>query len=347
MGQNINDKDLIKETYAASLQPERLAAFEDFWEAYLDSRLNNEDLQKIDERFLQSHFSMALNIVERIRHEKDEEDYFHRLVMSHPGMALIIDKAGRLVASNPDADQYLDNKITLHHFPMEKHNCEDILLWIQNQGDVQAKNNHRYAFKDVSWGNGTQTTLLLALINPSGPNSNSTKNDERYCLISRIDLEVSDSVLPIIQERYGLTSAEAKIGMYLANGKSVKEISSFRARSEQTVRTQIKNILFKTQSRDIAQLVNLFLSLGGKFQSATSQSARFEKIHSDQNLTRIYNVILPDGRYMEYVEQGHPKGKPVLQMHSVTSGVRLTDGAAKKPVMEIPIQIPKKPLKIM
>ena len=38
MGQNIDDKDLIKETYAASLQPERLAAFEDFWEAYLDLR---------------------------------------------------------------------------------------------------------------------------------------------------------------------------------------------------------------------------------------------------------------------------------------------------------------------
>ena len=89
MGQNIDDKDLIKETYAASLQPERLAAFEDFWEAYLDLRLNKKDLQKIDEGFLQSHFSMALSIVERIRHEREEEDYFHRLVMSHPGMASI------------------------------------------------------------------------------------------------------------------------------------------------------------------------------------------------------------------------------------------------------------------
>ena len=333
MGQNINDKDLIKETYAASLQPERLAAFEDFWEAYLDLRLNKKDVQKIDEGFLQSHFSMALSIVERIRHEREEEDYFHRLVMSHPGMAFIIDKAGRLVASNPDADQYLENKMTLHHFPIEESNCEEILLWIQNQRDIKSKNRNPYAFKDVSWGNGTQTTLLLAVINPSKSYSDLTKNHEQYCLISRIDLEVSDAVLPIIQERYGLTSAEAKVGMYLANGKSVKEISSFRATSEQTGRTQIKNILSKTQSRDIAQLVNLFLSLGGKFQSATSQAARFEKIQSDQNLTRIYNVILPDGRYMEYVEQGHPKGKPVLQMHSVTSGVRLTDGAAKKAVL--------------
>jgi len=121
--------------------------------------------------------------------------------------------------------------------------------------------------------------------------------------------------------------------MYLANGASVKEISSMRARSEDTVRTQIKSILSKTESRDIAQLVNLFLSLGGKYQSVSSQAARFEKVHSDQNLTRIYNIILPDGRYMEFVEQGHPKGKPVLQMHSVTNGVKLTDGAAKKAVL--------------
>ena len=31
----------------------------------------------IEDSFIKSHFSMALGIVERIRHDQDEEDYYH------------------------------------------------------------------------------------------------------------------------------------------------------------------------------------------------------------------------------------------------------------------------------
>ena len=63
---NLTEKQLIKETYAATLQPERLAIFEDFWEAYIDERFENKSQKSIEDQFLRSHFSMALGIVERI-----------------------------------------------------------------------------------------------------------------------------------------------------------------------------------------------------------------------------------------------------------------------------------------
>ncbi len=60
---------------------------------------------------------------------------------------------------------------------------------------------------------------------------------------------------------YGLTDAEAAITSRLIEGQSVKQIAETRGTSEQTVRTQIKLILEKTQSTrqvDLLRLQRLF-----------------------------------------------------------------------------------------
>ena len=333
MGQNIDDKDLIKETYAASLQPERLEAFEGFWEAYIDQRLEGDNPRPIEDQFLQSHFSMALGIVERIRHEREEEDYFHRLIMSHPGLAFIMDQEGHIIAGNPPANIMLEDIHNLRSLPIDETDYQELVSWMQNQHKRERAGRSPYAFKDVSWGNGQTTTLMLAPVYPAGLTPSIDRNTDIYFLVSRIDLNITEAALPTIQERYRLTFAEATVAMHLANGASVKDIALKRDTSEQTVRTQVKQILSKTNTRDIAKLVHLILSLGGKFNSVTQQTARFETAEKNQNLIRIYNLILPDGRFLEYMEQGHPKGMPVLQMHSSTNGVRLTDSAAKKAVL--------------
>ena len=338
MGQNIDDKDLIKETYAVGLQLDRLTAFEDFWEAYIDQRLEGEQPQFIEDQFLQSHFSMALGIVERIRHEKEEENYFHRLIMSHPGLAFIMDHEGHIIAANPDASDVLDGQSVLNALPIDQKSYSDIMSWINNLSSrnlspTNQSGKKSYAFKDVIWGNDERASFMLAEIDPPKYEIDIQNKSSRYVLISRIDLQVTEAVLPTIQDRYNLTPAEASVAMHLANGHSVKNISKLRSTSEQTVRTQIKQVLSKTQSRDIAQLVVLMLSLGGKFQSVTSQTTRFQHAETEQGLMRIYNVILPDGRYLEYIEQGHPNGRPVLVVHGIVKGIKLTTRASRKAVL--------------
>ena len=330
----LTDKQLIKETYAASLQPERLAAFEDFWEAYIDERFNSKTSQPIEDHFLRSHFSMALGIVERIRHDKDEEDYFHRLLMSHPGMAFIMEAGGKIIASNPDAIDLLEGGIFISALPINAKDQQNLLKWTNSHSMREKAGQSAYAFKEVNWGNGETVTLMLAPVEPPKLSSDFHSKTTALFLVSRIDLEVSEAALQTIQENYILTLAEATIAMHLANGKSVKNIVKLRGTSEQTVRSQVKQILAKTGSRDIADLVRLMLSLGGKFNSVTSQTHRFEKAQSNNNLMRIYNLILPDGRYLEYIEQGHPNGHPVLHIHCITKGIRLTSEGAKKAVLK-------------
>jgi DNA-binding NarL/FixJ family response regulator len=48
---------------------------------------------------------------------------------------------------------------------------------------------------------------------------------------------------------YALTNAEAQIAVHLANSASVEEIAFERGSSEQTVRTQIKAIMSKMNTR--------------------------------------------------------------------------------------------------
>lgn len=333
MGRNIDEQSLIKETYAASLQPERLGVFEEFWEAYIDTNLLDDTDGGIDNEFLQSHFGMALGIVDRIRHDNEDEDYFQRLVISHPGQAFIINQDGKIICANPDAANFIESAASLNELPLETEDVELLLHWSKSFQYREQMGKTPYLFKKVNWGNKTHTTLMLAPISPPQSGTQNTHRELRYYLVAQIDLEVKNIALPAIQEHLGLTQAESKIAMHLANGMSVKEIAKMRGTSDQTVRTQVKRILAKTKTRDIADVVRLMLSLSGKFNSVTGQSQRHTIAHLKNNIIRRYNLILPDGRFMEYVEQGHPNGTPVLQMHSVTNGVILTDEAAQKAVL--------------
>ncbi|MEP3890094.1 MAG: alpha/beta fold hydrolase [Hellea sp.] len=329
MGRKTDDKSLIKETYAASLQPERLEDFEKFWETYIDSRHSGTADHSIEDDFLKSHFSMALGIAERIRHEKEDEDYFQRLVMNHPGFALIIDKDGKIIFGNPDANQFTDNASSIHGMPLANADVKTIIKWCAGRSERTLSGNSEYLFKDVDWGNNNVATLMVAPIALPKTTPQLSKKSDQYYLLSRIDLEVTEAVLPPIREKFSLTQSEAVIAMHVANGMSVKEICKLRETSEQTVRSQVKQVLAKTNARDLADLVRLMLSLSAKFNSVTSQNRRFETARINNELTRIYNLILPDGRYFEYAEQGHPNGKPVLHFHCITKGITFTDKCAK------------------
>jgi len=61
-------------------------------------------------------------------------------------------------------------------------------------------------------------------------------------------LEVS-KIVPHLVAMYALTNAEAQIAVHLANSASVEEIAFERGSSEQTVRTQIKAIMSKMNTR--------------------------------------------------------------------------------------------------
>ena len=64
-----------------------------------------------------------------------------------------------------------------------------------------------------------------------------------------------------MQEAFGLTAAEVEIVRGITLGQPVKEIAEARGRSAETVRTQLRSILAKTETHSQSELVRVVLGL--------------------------------------------------------------------------------------
>lgn len=116
-----------------------------------------------------------------------------------------------------------------------------------------------------------------------------------------------------VQEAFGLTSAEVEIVRGIALGLPVKEIAEARGRSPETVRTQLRSILGKTETHSQSELVRVVLGLMDVAQVATVEmehpaSANLEALP-------VKSLRGADGRRLEWIEFGDPRGAPLLYMH--------------------------------
>lgn len=326
---DFNEKQLIKETYAATLEPERLSEFEDFWEAFIDNKIISSDGDIINDTIIHSHFSMALGIIDRMRHDQDAEDYLQRLIDSHYGIGFIVDKSGNILFSNPDARLFTQSKKSLYDLNFDEEGLSQILKWLKMQSSKRVTNP--YAFKTVQIDNAPDLTYLFLapVIAPFA----SADLPTQFFLITCVDFKVTESAIPSICDMFGLSPSEGEIAMQLSNGIPVKGIAANRGTTLYTVRSQIKQLLSKSESRDIPDLVRKVSSLSSRYNAVTQQSYRFAQGNLGDSSTRYFNLILPDGRFMEFIEQGHPHGIPILQVHSVTSSIKLTNDAIRQAVL--------------
>ena len=97
------------------------------------------------------------------------------------------------------------------------------------------------------------TTLLVKKI----VGASDDRTERGQFLISFVDFGFDDRITDEFRRTYNLTKAEASVAVMLAQGKKTQEIANQRQVSEQTVRTQIKNIKAKTSAPDIPALVRL------------------------------------------------------------------------------------------
>lgn len=119
----------------------------------------------------------------------------------------------------------------------------------------------------------------------------------------------------LLIESFGYTSAEVDVVRQLIECASIKEIAVKRERSVDTVRVQIKSVLSKTEVNSQVELVRLVLSMMdiasfavGKGMGLRLVSQGFEKLEPRPFIT----IFTDDGRRLDYLVLGDPKGTPVL-----------------------------------
>ena len=74
----------------------------------------------------------------------------------------------------------------------------------------------------------------------------------------------------ILQTLFGLTSAESRLAQALVAGLPPKRIADRFALSENTIRTQIKSLYAKTDTRGLASLTALLSRLGEMHAAGTA-----------------------------------------------------------------------------
>jgi pimeloyl-ACP methyl ester carboxylesterase/DNA-binding CsgD family transcriptional regulator len=117
-----------------------------------------------------------------------------------------------------------------------------------------------------------------------------------------------------VQEAFGLTAAEVEIVRGVTLGLPLRDIAEARGRSIETVRTQVRSILAKTETHSQAELVRVVLGLMDV--ALVPVTGDVERVRSDGLEPRLLHEMRgPDGRRLTWIEFGDPCGAPVLYMH--------------------------------
>ncbi len=131
----------------------------------------------------------------------------------------------------------------------------------------------------------------------------------------------------VLQNAFDLTSAEASVLKDLAFGFSVKDIAATSGRSDSTVRTHVRILLAKTQTNSQIELIRLTLGLMEGYQPSVQNHPALATGDPTGNGNCYETIVLSDGRRLDYLVIGHPRGAPFLLFPSDVGQTRLPAGA--------------------
>lgn len=314
---------LIEKTYVATLEPQQLTAFEAYWESYVDSVLS-EDSTGIDQQEIDKHLLIALDILQRVEHSDDKLASSQKLVDEEPGPALLIESNGAIVASNSLAKHMVGEATNFWDLELDANAVRRIRDWI-GQGRANVRQTPFFVHSHLAGALRKQCLFLAPVKADPGSREN--------ILISRIDATYAPEALSAFQNTYDLSAAEADVAFKLTDGLSPAEVADARGASIHTVRTQIKSLLRKTDVRGIPDLVRVFSNISARLAVSESAAPGSPGQVDGQSMLRYGRMTLADGRQLEYLEQGHPNGSPVLFLHSLITDVGLSRTATRKAVM--------------
>jgi pimeloyl-ACP methyl ester carboxylesterase/DNA-binding CsgD family transcriptional regulator len=117
-----------------------------------------------------------------------------------------------------------------------------------------------------------------------------------------------------VQEAFGLTQAEVEIVRGVALGLPLRDIAEGRGRSLETVRTQVRSVLAKTETHSQAELVRVVLGLMDVALAPFGGEAGLP-VRGGLEPRPWRELRGADGRRLTWIEFGDPKGAAVLYMH--------------------------------
>ena len=311
--------ELISAIYAATLPPKDFNRRFDELDALL---FESTEMDGAEVGFgplapdTRDHIAIARSIQERIGRAKSREQQLDIILAAIPNPSYLVTRTGEIAALNSMA------AARHQHRPARVEDCVPDEPARRQVQDFVARSKSERLLAVVGHANGgtEQTSVLVkrvaATLLPG--------ETGQLFLLSIVDLGFDDGAVALFREAFELTEAETQVAVLLASGLRLADIAAEREVSIDTVRTQVKTIKNKTGVRDMPALVRLMYGFNaGALASAGSDGKAGAGGMEPALLRPRRQITLPDGRRLEYVEQGAATGEVVLLLHNLPYGVDL------------------------
>jgi PAS domain S-box-containing protein len=225
--------------------------------------LGGADFELLD--LLVPHLGRAYRIHCQLGDVRHEQRALRQVIDRLPAGVILLDKDGRVVLANRSADQIfgLDDGIRLERGrprladPRQDRAFQQVIARaVEAHPQSGRASGSTIAVARPSGRRAFPCTVSPLLAAPPG-----TSLREAVAILFVADPEGSQiTTTEVLEGLYDLTPAEAELLRLLAEGRSLDEVAALRGVTMNTVRSQLKQVFAKTDTRRQGQLVHLVLT---------------------------------------------------------------------------------------
>lgn len=312
----LSDRDhraeIVERLYDVAVDPIRLEDLLEIWEGRAAPlRLAPVDPDAaLDDPEIEAHVARATVFLDRLEATAGLEGQRSALADIQRAAAFLADGGPLIAACNRAATVAfgVSEGGALADLPFE---AEDLRLLAGVLRQVAARRAEKVVTLRVR-STQTQSPVILRVSPVAGGQASDAPRP--LALVVSTELVWPEGFETTVQDAFGLTAAEVEIVRGVTLGQPLRDIAAARQRSLETVRTQVRSVLAKTETHSQAELVRVVLGLMDVAlvpydgQVAMPAPSRLER----RNWREMTG---PDGRRLTWIEFGDPGGVPVLYMH--------------------------------
>lgn len=299
---------IIDRLYDVALDPIRLKDLLELWEAHIAgwSLLGGGTPGALDDPEIDLHLARASVFLQRFDTARGEVGYRALLAEIPRLAAFICDGNGRVVACNRAATVAfrVAEDASLAALPVEPADVMTLGTVVRRVASGRAEGVATLRIRSTVTGGP-----VIVRVSPVDG------GDMRpLALVLSTELVWPEGFAATVQEAFSLTPAEVEIVRGITLGLPIRDIAEARRRSVDTVRTQMRSILAKTETHSQAELVRVVLGL---MDVTLTPLGPLEPAPLGGALEPVPrgSLLLPDGRRLDWLEFGDPAGAACLYLH--------------------------------
>ncbi|MEL7520764.1 MAG: LuxR C-terminal-related transcriptional regulator, partial [Cyanobacteria bacterium J06553_1] len=314
------DKFVIEQLYDVVSSPDNYDEFMRSLEAEMASIKEMTDAGASDQ--LQSHLDRAYGLVDVVTPwPKDGQSALENIPRISIQPMIAANYEGRIVDANRAARVMYDltPDSQLSGLPLDNHEIKKLHAMTK---DVIAGRDERNSPNDIiRFHNMSTERPMLITLSPFIQKA----GERALAIIKTSDSTWPSHLGPILTDLFELSPAEIEVLRLLVTGETVDNIAKTRQNSIATVRTHLRSIYAKTDTKSQIECIRLTLGLA-LMHSTEEGRAVAHKIEASRD-RRAYPreedravLQLKNGREIEYSVFGAPDGQTILFCHDQVLG---------------------------